>query len=57
MGRFLGVWAPRVFLNLSPEQVQNPDKLVQYLKEVCCYPGSSRETQIVAVCWGLVHAY
>ena len=31
MGKYLGQWAPPVLLNLTPEQVQNPDKLVKYL--------------------------
>jgi len=57
MGRCLGQWAPPVFLKLTPEQVQNPDKLVKYLQKVCCHLGSSRETQITTTCWGLAHAY
>jgi len=57
MGRCLGQWAPPVFLKLTPEQVQDPDKLVKYLQKVCCHPGNSRETQITATCWGLAHAY
>jgi len=56
-GRCLGQWAPPVSLKLTPEQVQNPEKLVKYLQKVCCYPGNSRETQITAMCWGLAHAY
>jgi len=57
MGRCLEQWAPLVSLKLTPEQVQNPDKLVKYLQKVCCHPGNSRETQITATCWGLAHAY
>ena len=57
MGKYLGQWAPPVFLKLTPEQVQNPDKLVKYLQKVCRHPGNSRETQITAICWGLAHAY
>jgi len=57
MGKYLGQWAPPVFLKLTPEQVQNPDKLVKYLQKVCCHPGNSRETQITAMCWGLAHTY
>jgi len=57
MGRCLGQWAPPVSLKLTPEQVQNPDKLVKYLQRVCCHPGNSRETQITAMCWGLAHTY
>ncbi|KAK4826194.1 hypothetical protein QYF61_006138 [Mycteria americana] len=57
MGKRLGRWAPPVFWNVTPEQVQNPEKLAEYLEKVCCHPGNSRETQITATCWGLAHAY
>jgi len=57
MGKCLGQWASPVSLKLTPEQVQNPDKLVKYLQKVCCHPGNSRETQITAMCWSLAHAY
>jgi len=57
LGKFLGQWAAPVFLNLTHEQVQNPDKLVKYLQKVCCHPGSCRETQITTTCWGLAHGY
>ncbi|KAK4830953.1 hypothetical protein QYF61_014412 [Mycteria americana] len=57
MGKYLGQWAPPVFWNFTPEQVQNPEKLVKYLEKVCCHPGNSTETQITATCWGLAHAY
>jgi len=56
MGKYLGQWAPP-FFKLTPEQIQNQDKLVKYLQKVCCHPGNSRETQITAMCWGLAHAY
>jgi len=56
MGKYLGQWASLVFLKLTLEQVQNPDKLVKYLQKVCCHHGNSRETQITATCWGLAHA-
>jgi len=55
--KYLGQWAPPVILNLMPEQVQNPDELVKYLEEVCCHPANSRETQIIAKCWGVAHVY
>jgi len=42
-GKYLGQWAPLVFWNFIPEQVQNPKKLVKYLEKLCCYPGNSRE--------------
>jgi len=29
MGKYLGQWAPPVFLKLTPEQVQDPDKLIK----------------------------
>jgi len=57
MGKYLGQWTPPMFFKLTPEQVQNPDKLVKYLQKVCCHPGNSRETQVTATCWGLAHAY
>ena len=56
-GKYLGQWAPPVFWNFTPEQVQNLEKLVKYLEKVCCHPGNSRETQITATCCGLAHAY
>ncbi|KAK4821888.1 hypothetical protein QYF61_004404 [Mycteria americana] len=43
-------------LTTAPVLVPNPEKLVKYLEKVCCHPGSSRETQITATCWGLAHA-
>jgi len=57
MVTYLGQRAPLVFFKLTPEKVQNPDKLVKYLQKVCCHPGNSRETQITATCWGLAHTY
>jgi len=44
MGKYLGQWAPPVFLRLTPEQVQEPDKLVKYMHKVCCQSQNSRET-------------
>jgi len=43
MGKYLGQWTPPGFFKLTPEQVQNPDKLVKYLQKVCCHPGNSTE--------------
>ncbi|KAK4831209.1 hypothetical protein QYF61_016046 [Mycteria americana] len=57
MGKCLGRWAPPVFWNFTPEQVQNPEKLIEYLEKVCSHPGNSRETQITATYWDLAHAY
>ncbi|KAK4832302.1 hypothetical protein QYF61_021701 [Mycteria americana] len=57
MGKCLGWWSPPMFWNFTPEQVQNPEKLVEYLEKVCCHPDNSKEIQITAMCWGLAHAY
>ncbi|KAK4807195.1 hypothetical protein QYF61_024315 [Mycteria americana] len=57
MGKCLGQWAPPMFWNFTPEQVQNPEKLVEYLEKVCCHPDNSKEIKITATCWGLAHAY
>ncbi|CAN0104040.1 unnamed protein product, partial [Bubo scandiacus] len=35
----------------------SPDKLVEHLEKVCCQSDKPRETQILAMCWGLAHAY
>ena len=57
MGKYLEQWAPPVYWNFTPKQVQNPEELVKYLEKVCCHPGNSREAQLTATCWGLAHAY
>ncbi|XP_049650052.1 uncharacterized protein LOC126035469 [Accipiter gentilis] len=57
MGKYLEKWAPPMFWKFTPEQVRDPEELVKYLEKVCCHPGSSREIQITATCWGLAHAY
>ncbi|XP_049649681.1 uncharacterized protein LOC126035292 [Accipiter gentilis] len=57
MGKYLEKWAPPMFWKFTPEQVQDPEELVKYLEKVCCHPGSSREIEITATCWGLAHAY
>ncbi|KAK4810565.1 hypothetical protein QYF61_004528 [Mycteria americana] len=57
MGKCLGRWAPPVFWNFTPEQVQNPEKLVEYLEKLCHHPANSSETQLTALYWGLAHAY
>ena len=57
MGRFLGQWAPPVFWTFTPEQLQNPKKLVECLKKRCHDSGSSKVTQITVACWGLACAY
>jgi len=43
--------------NFTPEQVQYPDKLAEYLEAVCCQSRNSREIQIISKCCGLAHAY
>ena len=58
LGRYLSRFSPPMVLNFTPEQVQNPRKLVQCLKDVCPDPGNTRELhQIAALCWGLAYAY
>ena len=57
LDKYLGQWTPLVFLNLTPERVQNPDEFVKYLEEVCCHLDNSRKTQISAMFWGLARAY
>lgn len=51
MGRCLEWWAPPVVWNFTSEQLQNPEKLVEYLEKVCCHPGNPKDAQITAVCW------
>ncbi|GAB0206622.1 hypothetical protein GRJ2_003127800 [Grus japonensis] len=41
--------------SFTPEQLQDPDKMVEYLKEKCC--GYSKETQLTALCWALAMIY
>ncbi|GAB0208854.1 hypothetical protein GRJ2_003351100 [Grus japonensis] len=41
--------------NFTPKQLQDPDKVVEYLKEKCC--GYSKETQLTALCWALAMIY
>lgn len=38
-----------------PEQLQDPNKVGEYLKEKCC--GNSREVQSYAMCWALATVY
>lgn len=46
MDKYQGQWAPPVFWNFTPENVQNPEKLLKYCEKVFCDPVNSRETQI-----------
>ncbi|XP_061226052.1 probable endopeptidase p60 [Neopsephotus bourkii] len=57
MDKYLGQWATPVLWNFTTEKVQNPEKFVKYLNEVCCHPGLTREGQTMATCWGLAYAY
>ncbi|KQK75181.1 hypothetical protein AAES_147064 [Amazona aestiva] len=57
MGKYLGQWTPPVLWNFTNEQIQNPEKLIKHLKEVCCHSGHIRDGQIMATCWGLAYAY
>ncbi|GAB0210356.1 hypothetical protein GRJ2_003501400 [Grus japonensis] len=41
--------------SFTPEQLQDPDKVVEYLKEKCC--GYSKETQLTMLCWALASIY
>ncbi|GAB0202544.1 hypothetical protein GRJ2_002720000 [Grus japonensis] len=41
--------------SFTPEQLQDPDKMVEYLKGKCC--GDSKETQLTALCWALATIY
>lgn len=58
MGRYVSRFSPPMVLNFTPEQVQNPRKLVECLKDVRPDPGNTRELhQLAALCWGLAYAY
>ncbi|PKU38001.1 ubiquitin carboxyl-terminal hydrolase 4 [Limosa lapponica baueri] len=37
--------------DFTPEQLQDPDKVIEYLKGKCS--GCSREAQLTTLCWGL----
>ncbi|GAB0182827.1 ubiquitin carboxyl-terminal hydrolase 4 [Grus japonensis] len=41
--------------NFTPEQLQHPDKVIEYVKGKCC--GYSKETQLTALCWALATIY
>ncbi|GAB0188479.1 hypothetical protein GRJ2_001313200 [Grus japonensis] len=41
--------------NFTPKQLQDPDKVVEYLKGECC--GYSKEAQLTALCWALATLY
>ncbi|GAB0209093.1 hypothetical protein GRJ2_003375000 [Grus japonensis] len=41
--------------NFTPEQLQDPDKVIEYLKGKCC--GYLKEIQLTALCWALASIY
>ncbi|GAB0206671.1 hypothetical protein GRJ2_003132700 [Grus japonensis] len=41
--------------SFTPKQLQDPDKVIEYLKEKCC--GYSKEAQLTALCWALASIY
>lgn len=41
----------------TPQQLKKTKKLVECLEKVCHCSGSTRHTQITAVCWGLAYTY
>ncbi|GAB0204778.1 hypothetical protein GRJ2_002943400 [Grus japonensis] len=41
--------------NFTPEQLQDFDKVIEYLKGKCC--GYSKEAQLTALCWALANIY
>lgn len=43
VGTYLEQWAPSVFWNVIPEQLQNPEKLVKYLERVKDHCGLSHQ--------------
>jgi len=55
MGKCLEQQASPVVWIFTFEQLQNPEKLVEYLEEVYCHHGNSKEVQIAAACWGLAY--
>ncbi|GAB0208753.1 hypothetical protein GRJ2_003341000 [Grus japonensis] len=55
MGGYLETFSPPVVWSFTPEQLQDPDKVVEYLKGKCC--GYSKETQLTALCWALATIY
>lgn len=57
MSKCQRLWAPPVFRNFIPKQVQNIEELVKYLEKVCCHPGNFRETKISAKCWAIAETF
>ncbi|GAB0189163.1 hypothetical protein GRJ2_001381600 [Grus japonensis] len=55
MGGYLETFSPPMVWSFTPKQLQDPDKVVEYLKGKCC--GDSKETQLPALCWALATIY
>jgi len=55
MGRYLENYSLPMVWNFTHEQLQNPNKMIEYLKEQCC--GYSREGQLTTLCWALATVY
>ncbi|KAJ7418802.1 hypothetical protein BTVI_27377 [Pitangus sulphuratus] len=55
IGQLLEDYFPAVLWKFTPEQVQDPDKMAEYLREKC--RGNSREERLIALCWALASAY
>ncbi|KAJ7419308.1 hypothetical protein BTVI_26046 [Pitangus sulphuratus] len=55
MGQFLGKFSTPIVWKFIPEQLQDPDKVTEYLQGKCC--GNSREEQLIAVFWTLATIY
>ncbi|XP_049649800.1 uncharacterized protein LOC126035331 [Accipiter gentilis] len=55
MGRYLENFSPPVAWKFTPKQLQNPNEVVEYLKDKCC--GYPRDTQLTTLCWALASIY
>ncbi|XP_074884057.1 uncharacterized protein LOC142031085 [Buteo buteo] len=55
VGRYLENFSPPVTWKFTPEQLQNPDEVIEFLKEKCC--GYPRDTQLTTLCWALAGIY
>lgn len=55
MGRYLENFSPPMVWDFTLEQLQDADKVTEYLKGKCC--GYSREAQLMALCWTLASIY
>lgn len=55
IGQVLKEYSAPVVWKFTPEQIQDPVKVAEYLKEKRC--GGSREEQLTALCWALATLY